>query len=608
MNTKTRKTAYAFALTLLCYVTARCSQPIYADVDNFQICQVLSGSFTENAICQFVNPLLSLLAHGVHLLLPNADGYLIPVYAAAALSLYCLFSEALSDEYSQTEQCVRTAMVAAIWLWAKPLNANFTMQASWLAVSGILVLHRSTSLSRQILATLFIMLGTMIRLEAVLLTVPFWGLIILADVFQQGSSVKSIIKELKKYLFACLCVLAVIAVQKCLFSIEPMKSAMIYDSFRSRVVDFPVLDFNQIPLAFDGINKADYDLATSWVFLYDDEEMLSQFREIAQEASYNMYRADSQTVHLLLLNAKYLLMAYRSALILPLIVLAASVFVMGIKRVRWYTWLQVLLGWTGGAVMILYFLHIGRIPAHVFKSILLSCMAVTALAVLEAGSVTDKAPEGKTAAITAWVPAILLLVGVSAVLLLQQKHQIVFVGGVAAIICGGVLGLTMLSGNRDFHLWAQKSAYRIMLCSIMCYMLFFLGGMKFDMPQPILDVWDEPTLAEMAGNDLYYTCRSMPWSDDTVNRGKLPSREYHEHFVGVGNWYVGQPYYQDFLKNNGFTYPAYDLLYRPDTYLLATEEWTDRIVQSLQGHYGDGVHAVQMGEFEGIAKWRIFPE
>lgn len=605
MNTNAKRVIKAIVLAIICYLIARCTQPIYNDGDSYAISNVISGVYAGNVLIQFTNPVLCYLSYGLTKMMPTADGYFVILFAGAFLALCFQFYEGLS-EGSALGKCIKCLLVSLVWFWIKPLNTNFTIQAAWFAVSGYLLLYLNESRWGRVLGTGILVLGAMIRLNAALLTMPFLGLIILTEILQNDLNVKSIRAVLRKYAIPLLCVLAAAVIQEGVFCLEPFESAKVYNSARSRIVDYPVLDYAQLPCAIDGVSEADFQLATSWVFLYDDAQMLDQFQRIAQAAGYNMYRTEPNGFSLFILSLKYHLIACRSILIPPLIILAATIFLLISHRARWYAYFQVLLSWMGSGVMILYFLYAGRCHGGVVTAIMLPCAAVTAVTGLSPGN-CDTVGSGKEAHfyIAAWIPTLVLVLGAGTVFVLSSNHRIILLGLVCMAIGIVVLVLPLIYRQRSLQAWSCRSICNALLCAMVCYLAFSLSKETYQMPQDIFHVRQETAQMQLTDDMVCYTWIPLAEADAYRAAGKAVPAQYRAQFIRMGGWHYGQPYYHKWLAENGLTYPANDLLYRPNTYLLATQEQADLIAQSLREHYGRNVSAALAGEYSGTAKWQL---
>lgn len=606
MNEKRRSTAYAVLLTLLCYLIARFTLPIYVDVDNYGISSVLAGNYGSNPMCQFINPILSWLVYGLSRVFPTADMLLVVIYAAALVSLFLLFGGILTAEGTPLEKCTQLMLVAMSWFWIKPLNANFTLQASWLAVSGILVLCYGQSRPVRAVGTLLLVLGEMLRFKATLLALPFWGLLIAADVMNKGCSRETIKKEIRRYALPLLCFGLIYLVQQCFFQMEPMKSAMLYSNIRSRAMDYPVYDWENLPQPIPGMSEADYKLMGKWVFLYDNAEMLRQFRLTVEYGSEKFVWAGFQE---LLPVCRYFIMWLRDRLILPLSIFAAAGLLLICSHRKWYAYVQLFLALLGAVLILAYYYLLYRVPVRVVYAVALPCVAVMALAAFRTDGTDDAKETLKgTARLTPVLPALVLAGILGLILGLTKTHRTALLSGaVLTIYALAAVGLAVNRKPRRYA-WARQSACLILACIVGCMIPMRFKGASFASPQSVLHARVEDAQLESMGDTVYFTATGSIPLHRNIQNGVLVGKAFEKHFVPLGGWTYGQVYRERFNAENNLTFPANDLLYRPDTYLLADEELADMIVESLRTHYGSGVRAVRLGEHEGVPKWQILPE
>lgn len=598
----------ALILALLAYGIARCFWPVYSDGDNYHISMVLSGSFGTNPFCQFINPILSGLSYVLAQLFGEADGFLLICCCAMFVSLWLLFAGILGSGHSGLEKCILLLCTMLLWFWSRPVSNNFTVQASFLAISGLVIIR--THCHRRPLSAVgavITVLGFMVRLEGAFLVLPFWGLVVLADAMEMGG-LRQLPKVLRPYVPVFVGIFAAVAVQKVFFSIEPMKSGMAFSDLRGNTLDYPVTPYHFLTNGKTEITEQDYYLPRYWVFLYDDAEMLRQFEITTRIGNYNLFDLRSGGVNNIVEEGVYLLTTYKKKLILPAMAAALTMLAQISRREKWYAYAQTILSWLGALVIMLYFMSVGRLPLRVIMAILLPCMTVNVLAAAKRNDSTEAQKTSVKEAVSVWLPAVFLAAGIAFTLYAVHTHRRYLIPGffLAAVF---MVFLPVVFRKKDF-LWAVRSVNCIVLCALVGCAAFTLRTESVSKPQSILHARSaEFAQGAQMGDTVYYTAYlQLPAEEAYINAGKLRPREHTSRFIHLGSWLHGQPYFHAFLQENGLTYPANDLLYRPDTYLLAAPDITDVIVMSLQEHYGASVHAVPAGEYDGLPVWQILPE
>ena len=78
-----------------------------------------------------------------------------------------------------------------------------------------------------------------------------------------------------------------------------------------------------------------------------------------------------------------------------------------------------------------------------------------------------------------------------------------------------------------------------------------------------------------------------------------------KHHIPYGDWYYGQPGFQEHLDKIGASNPMKALLNRPQTYLVAEEKELRYVLTYLQEHFDPTVEAIQVDTLFDFPVWQF---
>lgn len=86
-------------------------------------------------------------------------------------------------------------------------------------------------------------------------------------------------------------------------------------------------------------------------------------------------------------------------------------------------------------------------------------------------------------------------------------------------------------------------------------------------------------------------------------QGKLPSREFMNHNLSIGDWMYGQKYFNDYLEKLDIKNPAKSLIKREHTYLVDRD--CTFVLDYLRKNYGKTISVKQIDTIHGVPVWKF---
>ena len=548
-NRQTRLYSIIFATS--CLALHCITKNLYANVDNYTISIVTNRLYDADNYCVYLHPILCWIIGIISNILPQADAFALLGRTLIWGAFVWLFYTVMKSQQKSFDKTLEILFLLFLSTALNIWNENYTVQAAFFVFTGLVTLcsvgrKKRFGLLDTCIGTAFMCIGIMWRIQAALLFIPFVLLEIVAGRICAEESGTDYWKNVKKafgsvFLLFLILVLSRSAVQMS----KEYNSSVVYDSARVKVQDYPMKEWKVVENKLVGISQTEYDSAKSWILL-DTETIDKDFLlRISVEGESTEFEWN---IHGLIKGLKTMaLTIWRSSKAVWIFLsVFLSVFLYAFfANQLWWRKLECVLAFVGTGVIILYYIILGRAPLRVWESVIFAAMSI-------------------------------LIIN----LIFVEKHDIdkkcfavlkVFVG---LILCVGIL--------RD------------------------VVTTDFSVPQLAINSRnnvDEQIFEEtFEGESLYF------WDSWHANitqyymkQGKLPSEEFLQHNLSVGDWTYGQVYFENHLKEVNAKNPAKALVERENTYFVGKDN--SFLLEYLQEHYNNDIEVKQYGEINNIPIW-----
>ncbi len=559
----------AILFTAVLYILFLFTYPVYYYGDNWEVAVVTSGYYGSN-FCQYLHPLVCLIIRGLGKAFSTADIFTLLVHVLIGTGFSLIFYLALEH---LSEKCISQYTITG-WLFILNVvlgelfiseglhiwNANYNIQTGAILFSGIIILIVSMRQKRSVFwvvaGTGLIAFGLMLRVAVACLFIPYFALIVLAEIlYQKGlaadeiavgeqrqKTITTLIIEtgLRKYIMPVLITGFVLLISRAVFlSTEPYKSAEDYNYYRTLAVDYPMKPWEQLdPAPF---SKADYEAATDWTFIDTEGMNTAAFKEITDAGSTNKYKIYEVTDILgdMCRTALHIDIYMMLMFLITVFLAVVNIFCSG----SWWQRAETILSVAGSFIILYYFTFRGRAPLRV------------------------------------WQPVLFALDEVLITIALQEKKRKT-TGLILSILLFALLWYG--AGQMIAHAELRK-------------------------PQNIL-------MARVGADDSVY---EETWKEESVyiwpnwyasipeyfiSIGKLPTQRVVDHNIAAGNWTYGQVYYKGYLNHIGISNPAEALVKRDDVYFM---DMNNTAFSYLQEHFGERLQLQEAGEINGKVAYRV---
>ncbi|MCR5249966.1 MAG: hypothetical protein K6E50_05110 [Lachnospiraceae bacterium] len=503
------------------YVVFCLTEKLYLDIDNYNLAIICNGMLGNNNFCQYVHPLLCLALRLPKCIFPSTDVFTALAHLLLIVSLgwmLCLLFERFASWPG------RLAVLAAavylcfgVVLW----NVNYTVWAAFFSFVGCLGIFSAKEGKegriRRIAGAALYGFGLMFRWEAAFILLPYIALTILAKPSEEHFTKGSIRRELMRFL-PWLVVFAGLGLGRNLFySAEPWKSGLAYDNARRILEDFPVLQWDEMPLLPEGVDEYTYRGVTGWTNADTDDVDVQKLCLLAEYGKKQRYQTSAEGfVSALLKLGNVLLLMHPGELLIPLCVLLLMAFAPSEKKLHHAGKALALFG---SFIILLYFEMRGRNVMRLGQSVLLAAFLP---AVFMTGNAKSR-ESGKAAGFCLAI-ALLFLTGC----FLTPKEP-----------ASGTTVLSAADGTVEERFASVCKEDQI----------FLVGG------------WlDIGAIFDRKGNRVYFGGGvTYGWSSllsELMDGGKLPSPYFLKHFIPAGWYWYGQEYYRSFLEELGVENPV----------------------------------------------------
>ena len=537
------------------------SDRLYIDDDNYLVSAVTNGLYGEITVCQNMHPFLSFLLGKLSKLLPFTDVFTLFMHLALILTLGWVIHLLLRMFPGVTDRILITAFLLYLQFAARIWNINYTVWAAFFAFAGMVTLFAGKEEKERITfsvpAALMYGLGLMVRRQGALLFIPFFLLELISSFLSLRSEKSMHDKaEFRKGIISFLPLFSVVLIlllgSTIFYSYEPYRSALAYDNARVQLGDYPTKNWEEIEKEAEaaGIHETDYRAAQMWIFS-DSQIMTGQ--NLSQMAAIGGKWAFDPTPEGILYTAQELLydMKLNPALLLApiagLILLLCGIL---ISHGKLFYKLEAA---AAGIIMIIiigYFIMRGRAPVRVWQSAYLAAASVLFL-------IRARIPFGERKSV---------------------RHLLQIAGVMAMLLPVLLTGLPELSFHEPTTaLNARAGADEGEFAS--AYEnndIYLVGGYKTVI---------EPGMSLKISKNGWYILRS-----GCMEQGKLQNTEFYHHFLPMGSWVHGQPFFTQACEDVGIDNPMRALFERDNVFLLCYDdnpEYFNRLIEFLYDRYGN---------------------
>ena len=550
----------AIILPLICYIFFSFTGKMYGYSDNLMVAAVSAGMYGENNYCQYLHPGLCWIIKWLNPLFSTVDIFTAIVHLSilsGAMVLTYIGLKTLVDKpfkswtvYEFIKTGILLLVVAYCLLGLNLFGENYTVQTAAIIFCGTTALFygREKKMWQVIAATILLMIGFMVRLEASLLFVPYIVLDVVTELLR-GVDKKEHFKTKTKTILPSIMIVAVLLISKFAFnSVEPYASDASYNKYRTITEDYWMKGWDGYDPKFEVIDKSTYYAAIDWILIDTDRLDTDMLEKITEAGNITSYEKSAEGIGYAL-QAMYRRIRYSNLHLLLLTIVTLLLLTRNIIFTKsWWLKLESLFSVLGGFLILFYFTFMGRAPLRVWLCVLLATLSILII-------VMTKEENGR------------------------KKPEAVF----QLLLCGILyFGIGQVFTQTHFHPFQTAFTAR--------------NGAD-----------DSVYETTFEGDRLYIWPH---WYDQIpehfAKQNKLPTQRVMEHNIAMGDWTYGQTYYTDFLERIDVPNPALALLERPDTYFV--EGLNDEFLKYMQDHYGEDIQIEYIHDVNGKKAYRLVRE
>ena len=372
--------AAALLISILCYVLFVFTHKLYADVDGYMISIVTNRIFNSENYCMFLHSWLCRIVGELSDLFMKADALALLEHTLFFAEFCLLFFVVFSSGRNILEKIffvlllIQFSQITGCW------NANFTVQAAAYTAGGIVLIYVGDSRKRKFLKAsgfIFCAFGIMLRLESALFFVPFVLLDIAVDLFssQKGTNVSA--KELMHLWLMPTVIFAVLIGTRFMYNTSAeYRQSVEYSKLRAAIVDYQYKPWEEVQSSMPEVTKTEYEAVCNWNFSDTVNINIEKLSSIARHGKkvpfpmsvkgltdvvpwmFFLFRGSPKTV-------KYL------AVIIA--VLWSLILISGVPAPKK---IESALAILGAAVILWYFIFVGRAPFRIWEAVFLAVIAL----------------------------------------------------------------------------------------------------------------------------------------------------------------------------------------------------------------------------------------
>lgn len=557
---------------------------VYTETDNFTTAIIVNGYFADNSYCHILNPFLCLVLGKLSHIFEKADIF------ASATQIFMFFAFMwLAFLYTRKSRRVLDyglvffgllCMTLLLRIW----SVNYLVQAAFFAMTGLASLFFSLEFLSDKTGSIgklrwflipvgivFYSFGMMLRSDAAKLFLPFVLLFITSGFFRRFRSKEKLFQFGKNALFTFFPLLIVILLLNWFrgdfYGKEPYLSAMRFNGTRSSAGDYPMKSWEELTSA-DGFTRTEYNAAIMWQLSDTDTMTAEKLSAINKAGREDKHDKDSQGFTGAVKEMMEFIQSTGARIVVPILfvlfIFIGELFCADSRVGKMEAASAVL----GGFFIILHYTMKGRAPLRVWLAVIFATILVLS-----------------------FIPVIKN----------SEKRNLVIALKCSALIVAAVTSCDVLLGVQ-FHQAITPFDSRV-----------GADETKFSdtMRDNIICVWGG--WSTEGDEEKHITNYLGGWYENVVEhfiyQGKLPSRDFFKHNIPVGEWFYGQVFFNEHLKEIDAQNPMRALLDREDVFFVngnGVEEYRDFYLEYMIEHFGQ-VYMIDAGEIgsEENKVWKV---
>ncbi|MCQ2514929.1 MAG: hypothetical protein MJ089_07575 [Ruminococcus sp.] len=544
----------SLVIAVLCYLIQIYTQLLYTNHDNMWVSIVVNGIFDNDNYCIYLHPFLCWFFKVLKLIIPSADVFATTGFICISFSIFIFSYLALTLLNKKLSKCLFIILIVFLTFALSMWNNNYTVQAAYFSFIGVVLFFTGcyhNKLFYIILGILYYCLGFMWRQESALLFIPFIILEIVFYVLENRLQIKkSGFKFVKCVGLFLLCV-AVLMVGRCVVqNSNTYKNSVEYNQYRTDLEDYPCKSWEELSTSDkEVINQNYYDSVCHW-FLADTDVFNNEFIKTVANAGKNS-DLDLSINNIIISVKGVLILLYCSGFtiiifVIALILLSLLVLITGNK----YSRIKCIFSILGSAIILVYFNLIGRAPMRVIESVFLALLSILVVFFINN----------------------------------QINNREKFICVINFILCCLLL-LSIVKLLPNVILNIRTTA---------------------QMPFNSCEDVDEQKFSDTFNDNSLFLWKSwyINITSYYIDNGKLPTSQFINHNIPIGDWVYGQVYFNNHLVEIDAENPALALLDRNNTYLVDEDYKT--MLLHLKEHYGDNIDVEYAGSIADVPYWRFF--
>lgn len=529
--------------------------PIYADLDNYQNSLILNGLFSDDNYCNFVSPILATIVRIIDSVIPTLDGYVFVMEVSMLLAIWLLI-------YTLFCVCKRNINVVVIWTILVALNynvnilhCNFTIYSAALTAIGFFVLfaciRKKVGIVFGILGLVIVCVGSIFRLKAQLLFIPFVLLVVL---FEGVTKKKMVAQYLKRgiplLIIASICVGGNLLINNVTAFSDKYNEAVTFSSNRSALFDYETKSYKEVSNELSKINVSENDYAAvKKSFLADTDiitsDYLSEIHNIVKEEKNFDGLGNFVFTFSSMLFFNQLIATEFFGFIIFLVFLSLFTNISCVRII------ELILGLLGSILIAVYFsVFVGRMPWYLLVSILLGNWLV--------------------------LICVLMFDDIKLVYRLKGNFIIAFILGLSVFYAfTGSITATNVDGGKILDCVTAK---------------------------PVLNVDDSDNHDKFIWETSSYNdyIKENFWNTNT-----LTTSEFFYNNIPDKKSFYGQVYFNDYLNKINVKNPA-KALFEDNVYYVSDESNYDLMFTFLKEHYNSKLKVKKVRNMSDVSIWKFY--
>ena len=517
---------------------------------------IVNGLFGEDTYCLVIHPFLSSLLGKLAKVFSSSDVFACATELFILISIVWISYVLSVKERSAANKllvlmfCIYITLVLRIW------SVNFLIQAAFIGFAGALGLFRTERFKRKwipsTLAALLLGMAMMLRSSVGLMFIPFIVLGLMGRILYAKDKKEKLSEILRTAAPFLAVYLILIASSEIFYSREPYKSGQSFNDARVIVEDYPMYEWEEIADRAEGFTETEYKAAVMWMLM--DTETLNEerLRRIGEAGSKieDILAIKNIGTSLREMGGTIRNNGYHFVIF---IILPGLLFVYLLYRGDGYiSKLTALAAVLGAIVILIYFTMKGRAPLRVWYTAIFAMSAV-----LLSVSIVPPTPE-------------------------QEKLIVGFKGAAMIALFVGLIEPML---GLEFHRFASPLNGRVGADETVFSETY---------RDNILCIWGGWDASDEGDGSLRISNYLGGWygnvSQHFIYQCKLPSKEFMEHNIPIGEWFYGWPCMNEHLKSLNAENPARALVERDDVFYIngnGYEPFNDYLKAYMDEHFGE---------------------